>query len=530
MNHLPLLGPSSSLVHCSVSLLLSRSPAMELLLSAIATDVLSRALYMVIQKYRRCKAEETEQKLQRLQRVLLRIAATVEEAEGRHITNQAMLRQLEMLRQGMYGGHYMLDTFRYRGHGGDEEVSGGRAVPLPRFSSAKRLLSFPVSGNSENMQTAVIDAESVKKLEKMLDGLEKMIGDVEEFAMFLEGYPRICWQPYNAYLMLDKVMFGRQMEKETIINFLLQPEGASNGNPGVLPIVGVARVGKSTLVEHVCLDERVRGYFSSIVLFTGDDAGSLAALKGSGVIKHQTRTAPSCGRSLVVIELAWDMEEDTWRKLYSSAASSMGHGSKIIITSRAEKIVALGTTQALRLKVLPQEAYWYFFKALAFWSTNPDDQPKLASLGMEIAVLLNGSFLGANVVGSLMRTNFNAQFWRRVLQCLRDFRSKHLLMFGEDPTDLLRRDQPVYIWRMARTRHVVKICKVYEKRSPQHGDGVPKLTAQDILTGRVTHQGKFCMVSWRSRIPPYYTYLASCVSQTAECSTVNKKRPRKPRV
>ncbi|RCV27134.1 hypothetical protein SEVIR_5G303300v4 [Setaria viridis] len=500
---------------------------MEPLLSAIISDLLSRALSMLIQRYRRSKAEETEHKLQRLQRVLLRVDAMVEEAEERHITNQAMLRQLDMLRQGMYGGHCMLDTFRYRvhGHGDDDEVSGDGDVVLSRFSSAKRFLSFP--GSSSKEQSTVIDAENLKNLEKMLDGLETLMGDMVEFAVFLEGYPRICRQPYSEYLVLDRVMFGRQMEKETVINFLLRPEATGDGNPGVLRIVGAARVGKSTLVEHVCLDERVRGYFSSIVFFTGDDLGAdnMAALGRSGVIKHQDLTASSsCGRSLVVIELTGAMEEETWRNLYCSAARSMGNGDKIIITSRSEKIAALGTTQALRLKLLPQEAYWYFFKVLAFGSANPDDHPKLASLGMEIATLMNGSFLGANIVGSLIRANLNVQFWRRVLHCVRDFLSKHLLTFGMDPTDLLENGYPLYAWSMARSRNVVVIHKIYQKRTTQNG--VPKLTAHDIIAGRATHKGKFRAVGWRSSVPPYYTYVFNCVSQTAGCSTARKKRPR----
>jgi hypothetical protein len=59
-----------------------------LLLSAIARDLICRELSMAIQRYRHSRAEETEQKLQR---VLLRIDATVEQAEGQYITNQAML-------------------------------------------------------------------------------------------------------------------------------------------------------------------------------------------------------------------------------------------------------------------------------------------------------------------------------------------------------------------------------------------------------------------------------------------------------
>ncbi|CAO2183036.1 unnamed protein product [Urochloa humidicola] len=513
---------------------------METLLSAVMSDLMSRALSMVIERYTRSKAEDTEHKLQRLQRVLLRIDATVEEAEGRHITNQAMLQQLDMLRQGMYGGHYMLDTFRYRGHGhggGDNEVSGSRDVALSRFSSAKRLLSFPItissssSNSKENLLNTVIDSENPKNLEKMLNGLEMLIGDMAEFAVFLDGYPRICRQPYSEYLILEKVMFGRQMEKEMVINFLLRTEAAGDGNPGVLPIVGRPRIGKSTLVENVCLDERVRGYFSSIVFFTGDDLGadSMAALGRSGMIKHQDVTASSHGRSLVVIELTGDIEEETWRKLYFSASRSMGQGGKIIITSRSEKIAALGTTQALRLKFLPPEAYWYFFKVLAFGSANPDDQPELASLGMEIAAVLDASFLGANIVACLLRANLNVQCWHRVLQCTSDFTSKHTLKFGKDATDLLESGYPLHTWSITRSQNIVVIYNVYQKSTTVQ-NGVPKLTLLDILNGGATHQGKFKAVAWRSAIPPYYTYLASCESRTGNSSTISKKRSRQGKV
>jgi hypothetical protein len=503
---------------------------MEALLSAIASDLISRSLSMAIQMYRRSRAGETEQKLQQLQRVLLRIDSTVEEAEGRYITNLAMLCQLEMLRQGMYQGHYMLDTIRYRCHGEDDEVSGGLAVALPRFSPAKLFSPFPpVTSNKENLRNTTIDAETVKKMEKMLHSLEMLMGTVEEFALFLEGYPRICCQPYSTYLILDKVMFGRQMEKETVLNFLLRPDGAGDGKPGVLPIVGLARVGKSTLVEHVCLDERVRSYFSSIIVFTGGNlnGANMTALRNSGVIKHQdlTVTNPSCGRSLVVIELDGDMEEETWKRLYSSAASVMGQGSKIIVTGRSEKITHFGTTQAMRLKFLPQEAYWYFFRTIAFGSTDPNDHPKLASLCMEIALDYRGSFMAANIVGGLLRANMNTHFWRKCLRCVRDSINKHLLMFGEHPVELMLRDQPLYISRMSRTPQTIMVCKVYQDRSFQHA--VPKLTLQDIVAGCAADQAEFRTVAWRSSVPPCYTYLASCVSQTDRYSMVSRKRPRR---
>ena len=73
---------------------------------------------------------------------------------------------------------------------------------MPGFSSVKRLLSFTVNVNSESMQNTMLDAVSLKKLVKMLDRLEMMIGDMDEFIVFLEGYPRIYRQPYITYLIL----------------------------------------------------------------------------------------------------------------------------------------------------------------------------------------------------------------------------------------------------------------------------------------------------------------------------------------
>ncbi|KAG2600350.1 hypothetical protein PVAP13_5KG468000 [Panicum virgatum] len=259
------------------------------------------------------------------------------------------------------------------------------------------------------------------------------------------------------------------------------------------------------------------------------DAGDLAAFRGSAVIKHQDVATASHGRSLAVIELAGDADEEAWRRLYRSAASSMGHGSKIVITSRSEKVAALGTAKALRLEALPQEAYWYFFKALAFGSANPDDHPKVASLAMEIAELSEGAFVAGNVVANLMRANQSTEFWLRVLQCSRDYTRKHQAMFGSHPNKLLRQGQSVYPWRMAGTRDVVTtVCKIYQKPSSGEDD-VPGVTVQDILSGRSTRKGNFSAVAWVSTVPPYRTFLASCASQTVRCSTATKKRPRHAR-
>ncbi|XP_072147904.1 disease resistance protein RGA2-like [Setaria viridis] len=160
------------------------------------------------------------------------------------------------------------------------------------------------------------------------------------------------------------------MEMERIINFLLQgARDQGTENLGVLPIVGPANIGKSTLIEHACIDERACNHFSQIVLLGGGDliGKDMEALAdGAGVIKHKNRAESGGGRVLIIVELDRDISEDFWRRFSSAVKNRFASGSKIIVTSQSDKIVRSGTTLPLRLQFLTQEAYWYFFKVRTF--------------------------------------------------------------------------------------------------------------------------------------------------------------------
>ncbi|KAM0860955.1 hypothetical protein ACQ4PT_046196 [Festuca glaucescens] len=173
--------------------------------------------------------------------------------------------------------------------------------------------------------------------------------------MFLCGCPRLRRQPYSMYLLLNKCMFGRQMEMEHIMNFLLQEESAPGAaeDPAVLPIIGPGKVGKSTLIEHACDDERVRNHFSQIFCFNGDDVkdGNIDALRDGGRIKHESGGTGG-GRTLIINEISLDLDRHVWKRLYSAARIHIRSGSKIIIASRSDRIARFGTTQALEYSAL----------------------------------------------------------------------------------------------------------------------------------------------------------------------------------
>jgi hypothetical protein len=236
------------------------------------------------------------------------------------------------------------------------------------------------------------------------------------------------------------------MEAHLVISFLLNTEHHGSEELEVLPIVGPCSVGKSTLVSHVCKDERVRDHFSEILLLRGHDFTNydhLTLSKGYAVQHEKNVSNTNKDRRLLVVELDGDVHEDAWNKLFSSYKQRVPRGSKIIVTSRSDEVVKFGTTPPLHLKYLSHEAYWYFFKTLTFGSMDPKMQPRFAHVAMEIARMLSVCFICANYNASLLRNNFDIHFWCKVLTFLRQLNHENSSKYGGHPYDLIGQNKPV---------------------------------------------------------------------------------------
>jgi len=90
-----------------------KSPEMDMIFSAVLGKAITRSISFVISKTSKRKGPDVEDNLQK---VVLGAQVITDEATGRHITNQAMLQQLGMLRDAMYQGNYILDTSRCKSH------------------------------------------------------------------------------------------------------------------------------------------------------------------------------------------------------------------------------------------------------------------------------------------------------------------------------------------------------------------------------------------------------------------------------
>ncbi|RLN30109.1 disease resistance protein RGA2-like isoform X1 [Panicum miliaceum] len=398
-----------------------------------------------------------------------------------------MLQQLKTLQAEMHRGYYALDAFKYQSYkedGGedDDEVSHYYSFAISKFNPAKRI---QLRGRSSQQGGG-------RELHQVLGSLDVTITDAREFLMFLKGCPPLYHRLNTTYMVLEKCMFGRHAEMEHIISFLMQKCAlGSTGDFGVLPIVGPPKA-------------------------EGDPEGRIASVRDGGTVKHQSHASECRDESiLVVVEVNGDISEATWSSLCSASKRFATNGViKFIICSRSDKIVRFGTTQALKVENLSQEAFWYFFKALAFGSADPREEPKLASMAMEIAAW-NCSFIAGNAIARMLRDNLSATFWRMALTSFREVNQRYsFFIFDAQPVNPSQSRK--MIRRLNGSDGYCSIFNGYQIVSSQ--EDAPVITVQEVLSGSVARRGEFDVLAWRSSIPPYHSYTCSCEIHEVEDS------------
>ncbi|KAL6630028.1 hypothetical protein ACP70R_029793 [Stipagrostis hirtigluma subsp. patula] len=344
----------------------------DAVVSGVVGDVVGRAISFLAGRVQ--GRPDVERKLRRLRHLVVKLESVADAAGARRITSRAPLAWLSELLDGACHGRYLLDAFR-----GDELelVDDGRGeVP-------DRSLFLPSSSNpAKRLRVAarrlLLRDGGDGELDGVLADLESASGDLAEFIMLLQGCPPAVHRPLATNIYADSQMFGRNVERRRVINFLLHDDGGGGGEPagadlGVLPIIGRAGLGKTTLVQHVCDEPAVRRRFSLIMLldFHGMSltaAGETVQLLRS-LFSAAARTAgPSlaaAGELLSLLErklrgemfLAVFDNVDPRRKQVIDAIMPTlrrgRRGSRVIVTGTGKHVADLGTAEPVVLRPLP---------------------------------------------------------------------------------------------------------------------------------------------------------------------------------
>ncbi|CAL5331114.1 unnamed protein product [Camellia sinensis] len=240
------------------------------------------------------------------------------------------------------------------------------------------------------------------------------------------------WQrPDSTSLFDEPRIYGREHDQRKIIELLLRGDESSHNNIGVIPIVGMGGIGKTTLAQMVYNDETVQKHFHlkawvcvsdefDIMRITKTILQSVTSQTFSfdnlDDVQVQLKQALAGKKFLIVLDDVWNKKYSDWNVL-KKPFNDGAQGSKVVVTTRNREVAGMMTTVELHdVNILSDEDSWSLFAQHAFANTNIDANPKLVSIGKEIVKKCKGSPLATRTLGGLLRSKVRDEEWINVLR------------------------------------------------------------------------------------------------------------------
>ncbi|KAG1347314.1 disease resistance protein RGA2 [Cocos nucifera] len=333
---------------------------------------------------------------------LPRIQAIIQAAEGRPIRDPALATWLRELKGAAYEADDVLDDLEFKTL---HDKLHKRSKVSDFASSAVKLLKHFIMSDDE--------LENLKNLVGSLDKIYTNINYVEEQL-----------KDYNSKQKTDEP--GSSIKCGT---------GASSyPSLGVLPIVGIGGVGKTTLAQIIYNDERVVRHFEMRKwVYVSDDFdvkriseelvydsidNLISARIGLDNILGRLKDATMNKRFFFVLDDVWDETGSKWEKL-RSVLTSGAKGSMVLVTTQSPVVArVMGTMDPIELNCLQEDDYWRLFEHCAFGDKilEEEQREKLQAIGRKISEKLHGLPLAGRVLGSLLKTKLDEDHWKMILK------------------------------------------------------------------------------------------------------------------
>ncbi|KAF7152633.1 hypothetical protein RHSIM_Rhsim01G0056900 [Rhododendron simsii] len=205
------------------------------------------------------RKEQIDTQLRKLSSMLEQVQAVVADAEEKQITNRETKLWLSDLEDLSYDMDDVLDEFA-------TEALRRKVMEEPRASPSKVRKLIPNYFTSFNPSTLVSDFRMRPKMDEM-EKITARLQDLFNRRMGLGlkniaagGSGQASRRQPTSPLIIEPCLYGRDNDKKAIMELLMSDQSDSN-KVGVVPIVGMGGVGKTTLAQMVYNDEMVDEHF-----------------------------------------------------------------------------------------------------------------------------------------------------------------------------------------------------------------------------------------------------------------------------
>jgi len=234
----------------------------------------------------------------------------------------------------------------------------------------------------------------------------------------------------SSSLVVESVIYGREADKEIIFNWLTS-ETDNHNHLSILSIVGMGGLGKTTLAQHVYNDPKiddakfdikawvcVSDHFD-VLTVTKTILESIADKKDdSGTLNmvHKNLKEKLSGKKfLLVLDDVWNEKREEW-EVVQTPLNYGAPGSRILVTTRAEKVASNMRSKVHHLKQLEKDECWKVFKKHALKDDDLEFNDEKKKIGRSIVEKCKGLPLALKTIGCLLYTKASISYWKSVLE------------------------------------------------------------------------------------------------------------------
>ncbi|KAG7947486.1 hypothetical protein I3843_14G097500 [Carya illinoinensis] len=354
--------------------------------------------------------------LNKLKTILLSVEVMLEDAEDKQVMNASVKKWLDELKHAVYDAEDVLDEIATKALQSRLDAEFGTTTSKVRNSICTSLFFNKIE---------VSIKEVLERLENLAS--QHIVMGLTQGTVRGKPYERLP----TTSLVEETEIYGRNNDKEQIINKLLSiTDDASDNKVGVIAIVGMGGMGKTTLAQVVYNDKDVREYFNLTtwvcvseefdpfrVTKTILDAvtSSTSNIEDLNQLQLQLKEKLNGKKFLFVLDDVWNKNYNDW-EILSSPFKFGAQGSRIIVTTRDDEVASVMRAFATHpVKKLPEQDCWSLFARHAFHDANSSAHLELQELGQKIVKKCQGLPLAIKTTGGLLRFKVNVREWEKVL-------------------------------------------------------------------------------------------------------------------
>ena len=373
-------------------------------IQSVAKEILSKLIPLVTEQI--SLAWGFTEELTRLRDSLEMIQDVLGDAERRQVNDQSVRRWLQRLKDVAYDADDVLDEFAYEILRRKVEIQNHMKRKVCFFFS----LSNPIAFRMKMARKVKTINESLKKINEEANGFGLTRADL------VNVNPEMIPNRETDSSIDHSEVVGREDHVSKIVDLLLS---ASNQLLSVIPIVGMAGLGKTTLAKLVYNHEQVKRHFDATIWVcvsnNFDDKRILREILES--LTHESSTLENKNaileclqeqlqskRYLLILDDVWNENPQEWNTFKSCLLKICSNpGNNIIVTTRSDKVAKImETLSRCNLEKLSKDECWSIIKKIVSANERIPLTPDLDAVGRKIAKKCGGVPLVARVLGGTM--------------------------------------------------------------------------------------------------------------------------------